>query len=236
MQKTIFYLIFIFILFLSSTKICFAQTNEVLDSAKFSLQKPDSIRPSKLCFLNKIKKPPILSDAYWQNKPNFLSTIKKPPILSNAYWQNKPRTATILSLALPGAGQVYNGKWWKVPIVYGLIGGMAYLYKSNIDQYESYRVEFINRDQKNTSALNPEYANLNIDAVKLYRDQYLSNAELAGFGVLLSYLMNAGDAFVDAHLKSFNINDDLSLRLRPRMQATPNNGPNVGIGLSFSFH
>lgn len=207
MKNTIFFYIFITIVLLDATN-GLAQNKTLLDSAKFVTQ-IGNIKP-KL-------------EAHKKN------------IFATTYWQNKPRTAAILSLALPGAGQVYNKKWWKVPIVYGILGGMGYLYTTNMDSYQIYRAESVYRSRKQNQLRNPALTIYNDDAVTLYRDSYLSNAEQAGFGFLLLYLLNAGDAFVDAHLKEFNINDDLSLRLRPTMQRTPTNSPNIGIGLAFTF-
>jgi Family of unknown function (DUF5683) len=218
MKNAIFRYIFIIIIYFIGQQNLVAQSNAAkVDSSAFAVK--DNKDSAKISFLSKLSK----------------TKNGKPTVLSNAYWKNRPRTATILSLALPGAGQVYNGHWWKVPIVYGLIGGMGYLYKSNIDDYLKFRAESVYRSRNQNQLRNPSLAVLNDDAIGLYRDQYLSNAEQAGFGLLLAYLLNAGDAFVDAHLQEFNISDDLSVRLKPSLQTSPNNAPTMGIGVAFTF-
>lgn len=205
-------LLFLLFLLFAATGTYAQGIKPASDSTSAAVALPDTSKPSLA-----------------KNTKNSLRTT----ILDAKFWQNRPRTAAILSLALPGAGQVYNKRWWKVPIVYGVLGGMAYLYKSNIDEYQKYRLEYIARDQG--TAPNPTLIGLNKEAVQLYRDQYLSNAELAGLGLILTYLLNGAEAFVDAHLRDFDMKDDLSVHLKPQMQLSPQTGASLGVGVVFTI-
>jgi hypothetical protein len=143
-----------------------------------------------------------------------------------------PAKAGLLSLAIPGAGQVYNGRWWKLPFVYGAIGGMVYLIRFNDGIYQrmqtAYQAKL--RDEPH------EFEGTRLDnarALRSLRDSYDKNRQLSYFGLGLVYVLNGVEAFVDAHLKNFDISDDLSLRLRPVfIPAAPGQGaPVMGLGL-----
>jgi hypothetical protein len=149
---------------------------------------------------------------------------------------SKPKTALVLAI-LPGGGQVYNKKYWKVPIVWGVLAGMGYLFKTDYDNYAKYRLEYINRDQNPNSKLQPyfnrELKVLSDASVQSYRDQSLTSAEYAGFGLFMAYVLQGVDAFVDAHLATFDMSDDLSMRIKPSMESIPTAPIAPGIGLSF---
>ncbi len=151
---------------------------------------------------------------------------------------SKPKTAVVLAI-LPGGGQIYNKKYWKVPIVWGVLAGMGYLFKTDYDNYAKYRLEFINRDQNANPKLQPYFNSelkvLSTASVQSYRDQSLTSVEYAGFGLFLVYILQGVDAFVDAHLASFDMSDDLSMRIKPSMESIPTAPIAPGIGLSFSI-
>lgn len=120
-----------------------------------------------------------------------------------------PNRALIFSLVIPGAGQVYNGQWWKVPIVYAALGGTAYLVKQNYNEYKRYKVarELLLEGKPNEfSALNPSET-----ALRAARDYYRSNFELSTVALGLIYVLQGIEAYVGAHLKSFDIKDDLGI-------------------------
>ncbi|MCB9304178.1 MAG: hypothetical protein H6566_26375 [Lewinellaceae bacterium] len=147
-----------------------------------------------------------------------------------------PKKAAILSLALPGAGQLYNKRWWKVPLVYGAMGGMGYLIDYNQSRYRRLRTAL---DLKRQGAEH-EFSGSAIDNVttlRTLRDQYDKNTQLSYVGFFLIYTLQAMEAFVDAHLKSFDVSDDLSLQLKPQMDyVAPLGQPTLGIGLSISLN
>lgn len=138
------------------------------------------------------------------------------------------KRATLLSAALPGAGQVYNGKWWKVPIIYGGLGACAYLAVDNHRQYRKYLDAFyVKIDSNQTNAIADSYSpRALIELQNLYRD-WRDLAIIIG-GVI--YALNIIDSHVDAHLYDYNVNDNLNLRIEPSLFYMQNL-PAVGLKL-----
>lgn len=127
-----------------------------------------------------------------------------------------PMKAGIMSLVLPGAGQAYNGRWWKVPLVYGALGGMVYAIVWNTEQYNRFETAY----QLKLDDQPHEFSGTSFDntrALRSIRDTYDKNRQLSYVGLVFVYLLNGIEAFVDAHLQNFDISEDLSLRVRPRI-------------------
>lgn len=148
-----------------------------------------------------------------------------------------PRKAAFLSMALPGAGQAYNKSWWKLPIVYGALGGMVWVEVDNIKQYRKLRDNYkilVDGDE-NTNPTESPYDRIDATTMKKYRDQWRRYVEQTSLGLGLVYLLVAADAFVDAHLHSFDVSDDLSLRVVPKAQTLPIGGPVFGVGVQLGL-
>jgi hypothetical protein len=166
------------------------------------------------------------------NKSKPLKSINK---------NHSPKRALILSFALPGAGQIYNRKFWKLPIVYGGIAGLTYLAIFNGTKYQCYRKSYLAMVDDDPLTVNTCDPNQSAADMKLYRDSYRENYEYSVAGLFGFYLLIAADAFVDAHLKNFDIGDDLSLKIKPDLQLNymshlTNNGNLMSAGLSFEFN
>jgi len=133
---------------------------------------------------------------------------QKRSIYSNA------RKASIMSAILPGLGQAYNKKFWKIPIIYAGIGGFGYMFLSNNNQYNTYRSNVIayNDDDPTTVPPLPEYSSDQSQTLKL---QYRKYRDFAVIGFSIVYIIQIIDANVDAHLKTFDVGDDLSLHIDP---------------------
>lgn len=146
-----------------------------------------------------------------------------------------PRKAAFLSLAIPGAGQIYNRSWWKVPIVYATLGGLVWLEVSNVRQYREYRDNYklLADEDPNTNPTDPKYQNVDKTNLKYVRDVYRKYVDQSSLALGLAYLLTATDAFVDANLKTFDTSDDLSLRFRPKAQSS---GVGLAFGLSVQVH
>lgn len=140
-------------------------------------------------------------------RQKFLSTLPK---------NHNPKTATLLAL-IPGAGQIYNRRYWKLPIVYAGVGVLGYFMVSNYVDYSCFRRAYL--DALDTSLTNPYICPSQPDAtanqLKIYRDNAQSTAETFLLGFTLFYGLTIVDAFVDAHLMHFDIDDDLSMHIRP---------------------
>lgn len=129
-----------------------------------------------------------------------------------------PHTATMRSAILPGLGQVYNKKYWKVPIVFGALGTTAAIYLYNIDTYRALKQSYIyitDTFPANNVLIDARFSNLSPTAIRSYRDSFRQNIDYAVLFFLLFWGLNVVDAAVDAHLKAFDVNDNLSLQIKP---------------------
>jgi hypothetical protein len=145
-----------------------------------------------------------------------------------------PRRATILSAVVPGLGQAYNKKYWKIPVVYGALGGFAYMFAVNNKEYNYYRKNLIavNDDDSSTTNATP----YNSDDLQILKLEYKKYRDFAAIGIGLVYLFNLIDANVDAHLKTFDVSDDLSIEVTPWQQMFgTNKGYKTATGLSLKF-
>lgn len=147
-----------------------------------------------------------------------------------------PRKAALMSVVLPGSGQIYNRKWWKVPVVYAGLGGLTWLEVRNIQNYREARdnYKWLVDGDPNT-VVEPFYQGVDATSLRNYRDILRRYVEQSSLILGLAYLLTATDAFVDAHLSRFDVSEDLSLRFTPKAQATPGFGMSLGVGLNLEF-
>jgi len=156
-----------------------------------------------------------------------------------------PSKAAFYSAVLPGLGQIYNKRYWKVPIVYAVIGTGVYTYTLNDDLYDRFRTAFKRRQAGFTDdefydidANNPAGAapDLDLDDLERQQENYQRDRDLALVITIAMYALNIIDANVDAHLKQFNIDEDLSMDFRPYLNLNPiTNDPNYGIAFTIKF-
>lgn len=151
---------------------------------------------------------------------------------------HSPKKAAIMSACLPGLGQVYNHKYWKVPVIYAGLGGAGYAIGFNNTRYQNYRKAYIARtdnDSTTTDAYEGYYSASNLLDLRNY---YRHNLELSVIIITFVYVLNIVDASVDAHLFDFEISDDLSMRIQPSFglpQAGSSGAFNGGFTLSIHF-
>lgn len=128
-----------------------------------------------------------------------------------------PRTATLRSAILPGWGQLYNKKYWKAPLVWGALGTTAGIYFYNVKNYRLLKNAYIyltDDDPTNNSLVDPDYRNLSAEAIRSYRNSFRQNVDYSVLFFILFWGLNVVDATVDAHLKSFDVDDNLSLQIK----------------------
>lgn len=126
---------------------------------------------------------------------------------------SRPRRASLMSTFLPGLGQAYNKKYWKIPLIYGAFGGFGYMFVSNNEQFAYFRKNLRAEYDEDPETINSSgYSGDNLLDLKT---KYKKNRDLAGIAIGLIYILNIIDANVDAHLKTFDVSDDLSLRIEP---------------------
>lgn len=150
-----------------------------------------------------------------------------------------PSKAAFYSAILPGMGQIYNKRYWKAPIVWGAIGGSVYMYTWNNDQYQRFRTAFIRRqagftdDEFNGEGTLPLF---DVERLENQQERFQNDRDLWLVAAIGMYVLNIVDANVDAHLKQFNIDDDLSIDFEPYFDFNQvTNSPNYGMALIIKF-
>jgi len=122
-----------------------------------------------------------------------------------------PSKAAFYSAVIPGLGQGFNKKYWKIPIVYAAIGSSAYLYDFNNKKYWDYRNAYKSRK---AGYKNDPYQNLILDDDRLLdgADFHKKNRDLSMVFIVGFYILNILDANIDAHLKQYNVNESLTIK------------------------
>ena len=146
-----------------------------------------------------------------------------------------PKKASIYAAIIPGAGQFYNKKYWKIPIVYLSLGSALYVAKQNQNEYLHYRQAFEYRTDDDETTIDPyvdQYTESNLITEKNIRRENRDLAYIIAAGI---YLLNIIDASVDAHLFKFNVNDDISLNIQPQLiQASHQNTLALSLKLNWN--
>ncbi|MBD0332007.1 MAG: hypothetical protein ICV66_05070 [Chitinophagaceae bacterium] len=152
---------------------------------------------------------------------------------------HSPKTAAIRSAILPGLGQAYNKKYWKIPIVYAALGTAAGFFVYNLNWYKRFRYAYkalYNHDTANYQNVYPRlqpFIEFNdLSSLRYNRDEFRRNVDYSVLFFLLLWGLNVVDATVDAHLKSFDVSPDLSLKIRAGYNELAHNN---GVGLVLTF-
>ncbi len=145
----------------------------------------------------------------------------------------EPSKAAFYSAVFPGAGQAFNKKYWKIPIVYAAIGTSIYSYDFNQKKYWNYRNAYKSRK---AGYNNDEFQNLILEDNRLLdgADFHKKNRDFSMVFIIGFYILNILDANIDAHLKQYNLNENLTL-LPYYEKETNINSESVGLSLNLSF-
>ncbi len=133
---------------------------------------------------------------------------------------HSPVKATWMSAALPGLGQYYNRKYWKIPVVYAGFGVLGYFIASNKHEYDRYRNAYAESYILGENAINSDnelVRNYTSEQLLSQREYYQSNLELSYIITVAWYMVQIIDAVVDAHLYNFDVSDNLSLEVQPHI-------------------
>ena len=162
-------------------------------------------------------------------------SAQKIPIDSLDALRKDPRKAAILSAVCPGLGQIYNEKIWKTAIIYAGFGGITAGFIYNQKQYKSYQQAVNVRFDTLDYTVDNKYPTLEDGTVVSNRNFHRRNRDifiLAYFGL---YALNIIDANVDAHLREFKINKELSLGWQPLLSFAPGSKPLTGLNFTLTF-
>ncbi|MGN0187530.1 MAG: DUF5683 domain-containing protein [Paludibacteraceae bacterium] len=162
-----------------------------------------------------------------------------------AVWLPDPQKSLWYAFIFPGAGQIYNRSYWKLPIVYGGAVGLVYGISWNNRYYKEYTQAY--RDIMDNDPNTKSYENLlpyGTDPNSTYAQNLMKNKhntyrryrDLCIVGAVAFYALTIIDAYVDAQLADFDISPDLSMRVRPTLLLTENTQkPSFGVGIGFNF-
>ncbi|WP_373516284.1 DUF5683 domain-containing protein [Pricia sp.] len=170
----------------------------------------------------------------------IVDTLKKKKVSINPLGPSK---AAFYSAVFPGLGQIYNKRYWKAPIVWGVLGSAIAGYLFNDSQYKRARTAFKRRqagfiddefyDNFNGQGTIP---NLDIGDLQTIQEARQRDRDLWLVGAIAVYILNIVDANVDAHLKQFNVDEDLSFDMQPFLDVDPvTNRPNYGMAVVVRF-
>ncbi|MFA6832610.1 MAG: DUF5683 domain-containing protein [Bacteroidaceae bacterium] len=175
------------------------------------------------------------------NSPKDSLELVKPKKL----WIPDSGKATWYALVIPGGGQIYNRKYWKLPIIYGGFAGCAYALTWNNKMYKDYSqayMDIMDTDPTTDSYLdllppNSTYTNSQLQTIlKKRKDTYRRYRDLSIFAFIGVYLISVIDAYVDAELSNFDITPDLSMRVEPTIiNDRYKSGNSVGVQCSLRF-
>jgi hypothetical protein len=135
---------------------------------------------------------------------------------------HSPKKAAIRSALIPGWGQAYNKKYWKIPIVYGALGTSAGVFVYNLKTYRELRLAYSGKynarvlnDSTDYFKMKPRYLPVSEESLRFNRNEFRRNIDYSVLVFVLLWGLNVVDATVDAHLKSFDVSPDLSLKIKP---------------------
>ena len=174
------------------------------------------------------------------------------PVKDMTKFQPNPKRALWLALVIPGGGQIYNRKYWKLPIVYGGIIGCLYAMNWNNNMYKDYSQAYLDLTDKDPATqsynlflhLGTQIDDSNKDRYKdifkKRKDKFRRWRDLSFFVLLGVYALSVIDAYVDAELSNFDISKDLSLKVEPtilnnRSSSNPLDGSSLGLQCSLNF-
>ncbi|MDB5222890.1 MAG: hypothetical protein JWN83_1557 [Chitinophagaceae bacterium] len=146
-----------------------------------------------------------------------------------------PKVATFRSAVIPGWGQAYNKKYWKIPIIYGALGTTAFIFRYNLKTYKLLKQAIIYRTDTiaaNDILVDPQFQALSTEAIRSYRNSFRQNVDYSVLFFLVFWGLNVVDATVDAHLKSFDVSDNVSFKVKPGYNPGTRTG---GLSLVFSY-
>lgn len=146
---------------------------------------------------------------------------------------HSPKKAALLSTLLPGAGQAYNKKYWKMPIIYAGFFGLAYSFNFNQTRYIKYRDAYKTRIEGGIDPYDGIYSKEDLFYLQKYYNRY---RDLTVIGASLLYILNIIDASVDAHMFTFDVSDDLSFNIQPSfINIADANAIQTGLSVKINF-
>lgn len=163
------------------------------------------------------------------------STIEDDSIVFRPTERN-PKRAALMSALVPGLGQIYNKKYWKLPLVYGGLGTAGFFIGYNRVWWQRYKNAYVTDTNVTDGTTSIYYAQgVSLDQLRAAADQHRTWMEYSYLAFAAVYALQIIDATVDAHLFYFDVSDDLTMRIQPTLQYTRKRDPIHGLALNFTF-
>jgi hypothetical protein len=149
-----------------------------------------------------------------------------------------PKIATRRSALIPGWGQAYNRQYWKIPIAYGIISIPVVMFVYNNNYYKKMKFAYEARykeaegDNSDVPKIDPELVDLSINSLLNYRNVYRRDRDYSVLFFLIAWGFQVADATVFAHLKQFDVSNNLSMQVRPQLDPISRN---AGLSLTFQL-
>lgn len=230
----------------AASKRIHRQQTDSLNSVRQTVTSADSIATvDSIAAENKKKLLEMTSSPTLKEQEVPTDSLKRE--INRKVWVPNPTKATWLALVIPGGGQIYNRKYWKLPIFYGGFAGCAYALTWNGKMYKDYSNAYKDAMNGNmqsssiTDLLPPGYSISETQLKELLRkrkDTYRRYRDLSIFAFIGVYLLSVIDAYVDAELSNFDISPDLSMKVEPTVinnQMSNSSNRSVGLQCSFRF-
>ena len=144
--------------------------------------------------------------------------VKQDTLVIDSMPLHSPVKASVMSAVIPGLGQAYNKKYWKIPIIYAAMGTTIYLSIDLNRKFQTYKQAYIYRTDNDPTTTDPYLLVYNDQTMVQLVDYYKRNRDFMYILTGVVYALNIIDASVDAHLFYFDVSDDLSLQINPVMQ------------------
>ena len=171
--------------------------------------------------------------------------VKTVPDSTPHRYINYPKRAAIRSAVLPGWGQAYNKKYWKIPVIYTALGITTYVFVDNIKTYKEYKFAYAARikaqsglpaDSTDYNQLAQLYKIISPESIRNARDQFRKYVDYSVLFFIVFWGLNVVDATVDAHLRSFDITPDLTMKIKPSFSSPPpGKFPAPGLSVVFTI-
>lgn len=193
-----------------------------------------------MCFLTQGQAFSQVVEANSTRQDTTKKAIKKTPAIKDSARiaiEAMPRRAALNSAMLPGLGQIYNKRWWKVPLVYGGFVGIGLVFEFNQRYYQVFLKEAQFRQENPGKTQNPLYAPYTTEGIISIKDSYRRNRDLSVLAGLGFYAINIIDAYVDAKFFRFDISDELSVKVSPSLNQAPIHASSTGqvLGLKLKI-
>lgn len=171
------------------------------------------------------------TDSLTVKKEERVIVVSDSLLPKEAYNPLAPAKAAFYSAVLPGLGQVYNKKYWKIPIIYAGMAAGVYFYKQQDDDYNRFRDAY---KRRLAGYEDDEFQGISDDRLINAQKSAETNKSISIIVTVAFYLLNVVDANVDAHLRQYEVSDDLSLQ--PNFDYNEFNAkPQYGMSLTYRF-